>query len=138
MAIISVPIENMNVPMSDVRRIVSISGLIWADDTKEMYVNYKIQYLKNDVDITQALNKEVRPIHIHNNMTVYQRNLEDFSKIPNPDFVDVDTTPTTLQYLEAPAYDYITQIFTEHPELIWLFLSGYILENWADGWFDNI
>lgn len=128
----------MNAPMNDVERIVSISGLIWADETKEMYVNYKIKYIKNGVDITQALNKEVRPIYIHNNMTVYQRNLEDFSKIPNPDFVDVETTPTTLQYKEAPAYDYITQIFTEHPELIWIFLSGYIMENWADGWFENI
>lgn len=138
MAILSVPIENMNAPMSDIERVVSISGLIWADETKEMYVNYKIKYIKNGVDITQALNKEVRPIYIHNNMTVYQRNLEDFSKIPNPDFVDAENTPTTLPFLEAPAYDYITQIFTEHPELIWIFLSGYIMENWADGWFENI
>ena len=136
MAILS--IANMSAPMNDVERVVSISGLIWADDTKEMYVNYKIQYLKDGVDITQALSKEVRPIHIHNNMTVYQRNLADFSKIPNPDFVDMETTPTTLQYLEAPAYDYITQIFREHPNLIWIFLTGYIMENWADGWFENI
>ena len=136
MAILS--IANMSAPMNDVERVVSISGLIWADDTKEMYVNYKIQYLKDGVDITQALSKEVRPIHIHNNMTVYQRNLADFSKIPNPDFVDMETTPTTLQYLEAPAYDYITQIFRELSYLIWIFLTGYIMENWADGWFENI
>lgn len=128
----------MNAPMDDVERIVHISGLIVADETKEMYVNYKIQYLKNGIDITQALSKEVRPIYIHNNMTVYQRNLADFSKKPNPDFVDFGSTPTTLQYLEAPAYDYITGIFKEHPELIWIFLNGYIMENYADGWFDNI
>lgn len=138
MAILSVRIENMNAPMNDIERVVSISGLIWADETKEMYVNYKIQYIKNGVDITQEMRKDVRPIHIHNNMTVYQRNLTDFSKVSNPEFVDVETTPYALQYLEAPAYDYITQIFKEHPELIWTFLSGYIMENWADGWFDNI
>lgn len=138
MAILSVPIANMNAPMNDVERIVSISGLIWADETKEMYVNYKIQYLKNGVDISEAFKKEVPSIHIHNNMTVYQRNLEDFSKIPNPDYVDVESTPTTLEFLEAPAYDYISGIFREHPELIWVMLTGYINENWADGWFENI
>lgn len=138
MAILSQLIPNMNAPMNDIERIVNVNGLVWADETKEMYVNFKIQYLKDGVDISKDMSKEVRPIHIHNNMTVYQRNLEDFSKKENPNYVDSETTPFELEFLEAPAYDYISGIFKDHPELIWIFLKGYILENYADGWFENI
>lgn len=137
MAIISQNIENMNAPMNDIERIVHIVGLIWADDSKQMIINYQIQYIKDEIDVTEGCKKEVKPVHIHNNMTVYQRD-ENFDKIPNENYIDSETTPDELEFLEAPAYDYIHNLFTTNPSIIWDFLRGYIMENYADGWFENI
>lgn len=57
--------------------------------------------------------------------------------LPNPDYVSQEILDATEKYQLIPGYFYLISLFTRHPELIWVFLEAYIMENWNDGWFDN-
>ncbi len=57
--------------------------------------------------------------------------------IPNPDYISDEQLSQINEFLHAPAYDCIIGSLKEHPELIWTILSNYIMENYADGWYDN-
>lgn len=131
-------IPNMKPPMDDVAQRVHLDGLNLMPINKEIVLTCSVLYSKNETDVTKEFNKAPKVITINNNMTVYQRKLADFSLISNPNYVDQETTPDELIYLEAPGYDYISGLMLAHPELIWIILEKYILENYNDGYFDNI
>ena len=121
MSILTTGIPNMPAPFADVSRKIDIFELNINSDTKQFFVNYRIKNEKDDTDVSDLFKDKRRDWYIG---------------LPNPDYVSPEETPDQLQFLEAPAFDYLLQTFRERPDLIWTILGGYILENYADGWFD--
>lgn len=136
MSILTTGIPNMPAPFADVSRKIDIFELNINSDTKQFFVNYRIKNEKDDTDVSDLFKDKRRDWYIGNDKMVYQRDWNTFRPLPNPDYVSPEETPDQLQFLEAPAFDYLLQTFRERPDLIWTILGGYILENYADGWFD--
>lgn len=137
MALLIQEIPPLQTAFGEIDREIHVLGINVVDTTKEMFLPYKIVYSFNGEDVSKDFKPSAKPIEIDNNMTVYQRNLEDFSIKANPDYIDGETTPWLDPYLVAPGYDYILSVFQSNPELIWIFIRGYIVENYADGWYEN-
>ena len=136
MSILTTGIPNMPAPFADVSRKIDIFELNINSDTKQFFVNYRIKNEKDDTDVSDLFKDKRRDWYIGNDKMVYQRDWNTFRPLPNPDYVSPEETPDQLQFLEAPAFDYLLQTFRERPDLIWTILGCYILENYADGWFD--
>lgn len=136
MSILLTNIPNMPAPFADVARKIDIFELNINSDTKQFFVNYRIKNEKDGSDVSGLFKDKKKEWYIGNERTVYQRDWETFSPLPNPNFVSQEETPEELEFLEAPAFDYLLQTFRERPDLIWTILGGYIQENYADGWFD--
>ena len=136
MSILTTGIPNMPAPFADISRKIDIFELNINSDTKQFFVNYRIKNEKDDTDVSDLFKDKRRDWYIGNDKMVYQRDWNTFRPLPNPDYVSPEETPDQLQFLEAPAFDYLLQTFRERPDLIWTILDGYILENYADGWFD--
>ena len=126
----------MAAPLSDVSRKIELFEININSDTKQFFVNYRIKNEKEGIDISNEMRDKKKDWYIGNDKNVYQRDMETFEPLPNPDYISPEETPDELEFLEAPAFDYLLEIFKNKPELIWTILSGYILENYADGWFD--
>lgn len=137
MALLIQSIPPLQTPYGLIDRDIHVIGLNIVDTTKELFLPYQIIYTYNGEDVSKDFKPFAKPIYIHNNMTVYQRNLEDFSKKSNPDFVEGES-PEEERYLVAPAYDYIIGVMKEYPELSWAFIRGYIVENYEDGFYENL
>lgn len=61
--------------------------------------------------------------------------------IPNPDYVSDEQLAQISEYLVAPGYDYLLGeqgVLRLHPELTWIILGKYILENTEDGYFETL
>ena len=136
MSILIQPIPNMAAPLADVSRKIELFEININSDTKQFFVNYRIKNEKEGIDISNEMRDKKKDWYIGNDKNVYQRDMETFEPLPNPDYISPEETPDELEFLEAPAFDYLLEIFKNKPELIWTILSGYILENYADGWFD--
>ena len=52
--------------------------------------------------------------------------------------MDPETTPDELEFLEAPAYDYLMAVWDQYPGEFKSLQKGYILENYGDGYFENV
>ncbi len=126
----------MAAPFADVERKIEIFELKINSDVKQFFVNYRIISTKDGINVSDKMKSKNKDWYIGNDKNVYQRTFPDFQLIPNPDYISPEETPEETEYLEAPAFDYLLQVFKEHPELIFTILSGYISENYADGWFD--
>ena len=174
MAILIKQIPNMKAPLESIEREIHILGINIVDSTKEIFIPYEIKFFKDSVDVSDDMNQNAKPFHIHNGMTMYVRDtsfnpivdpvytdtLAKFEAqnpqyIPNPEYISQEETPdipgeienpdyvsqerldATEQFLLIPGYDYLIQLYRQHPEVIWISLETYILENWNDGWFDN-
>lgn len=136
MSILIQPIPNMAAPLADVSRKIELFEININSDTKQFFVNYRIKNEKEGIDISNEMRDKKKDWYIGNDKNVYQRDMETFEPLPNPDYISQEETPDELEFLEAPAFDYLLEVFKNKPELIWTILSGYILENYADGWFD--
>lgn len=136
MSILTQPIPNMAAPLADVSRKIELFEINVNSDAKQFFVNYRIKNEKDGIDISNEMRDKKKDWYIGNDKNVYQRDMETFEPLPNPDYISPEETPDELEYLEAPAFDYLLEVFKNKPELIWTILSGYILENYADGWFD--
>ena len=136
MNILDQAIPNMAFPFEGVSRTIEIFELNINSDVKQFFVNYRINSVKDDIDVSDKIVSKKRDWYIGNEKNVYKRSLPDFQPIQNPNFVSKEETPDETEFLEAPAFDYLLEVFKEHPELIFDILKGYILENYADGWFD--
>ena len=174
MAILIKQIPNMKAPLESIEREIHILGINIVDSTKEIFIPYEIKFFKDSVDVSDDMNKNAKPFHIHNGMMMYVRDnnfqpivdpvytdtrakveaqttqyspnpeyksQEETPVIPgeieNPDYVSQEMLDATEQFLLIPGYDYLIQLYRQHPEVIWISLETYILENWNDGWFDN-
>ena len=126
----------MSAPFADVQRKIEIFELKINSDVKQFFVNYRIISTKDDINVSDRMKSKKKDWYIGNEKNVYQRTFPDFQPIPNPDYISPEETPDQTEFLEAPAFDYLLQVFKEHPEIIFEILKGYILENYADGWFD--
>lgn len=136
MSILTQTIPNMAAPLADVSRKIELFEINVNSDTKQFFVNYRIKNEKEGIDISNEMRDKKKDWYIGNDKNVYQRDMVTFQPLPNPDYISPEETPDELEFLEAPAFDYLLEIFKNRPELIWTILSGYILENYADGWFD--
>ncbi|HAP94529.1 hypothetical protein [Epilithonimonas hominis] len=136
MSILVQEIPNMVAPFQDVARKIELFEININSDTKQFFVNYRIKNEKDNIDVSAVFKDKKKDWYIGNDKTVYQRNWDTFQPLPNPEYISPEETPNELQFLEAPAFDYLLQTFKDRPDLIWVILSGYILENYADGWFD--
>lgn len=137
--ILNKKIPNMVAPFENIEQEVNIYELKINSDVKQMYVGYRISRNLESTDVSNLMKTLGKEWYITNNQTIYQRSFEQetfFEPLPNPNYVSKEETPNELQFLEAPAFDYLLEVFKNKPELIWTILSGYILENYADGWFD--
>lgn len=136
MSILLQEIPNMPAPFADIARKIDIFEIKINSDTKQFFLNYRIKNEKDSKDVSDLFKDKRRDWYIGNDKMVYQRDWNTFQPLPNPNYVSPEETPDQLQFLEAPAFDYLLQTFRERPDLIWIILDGYILENYADGWFD--
>jgi len=136
MSILEQNIPNMSAPFTEVERKIEIFELKINSNVKQFFVDYRIVSTKDGVDVSDKFVNKRKDWYIGNDKNVYQRTFPNFQPIPNPDFISPDETPNQTEFLEAPAFDYLLQVFKDHPEFIFQILSGYILENYADGWFD--
>ena len=165
MAILIKQIPNMKAPLESIEREIHILGINIVDSTKEIFIPYEIKFFKDSVDVSDDMNKNAKQFHIHNGMLVYVRDqqfqpIEDpvytemllnfeanepefiegpegTDPIKNPKYVTQEMLDNKERYLLMPGYDYLIQLYRQHPEVIWISLEAYILENWNDGWFDN-
>lgn len=136
MSILTQSIPNMAAPLEEVSRKIELFEININSDTKQFFVNYRIKNEKDGIDISNEMKDKKKDWYIGNDKAVYQRDMETFQPLPNPNYVSQEETPNESEFLEAPAFDYILEIFKQRPDLIWAVLSGYILENYQDGWFD--
>lgn len=137
MALLIQQIPALKAPMDDIAREIHIKGINIVDDTKEMFIAYETRHFKNDIDVSANFQPMAKPFYIHNGMLMYDRDLTTFQPKPNPDYISVEETPDLEPFLLVPGYDWLISVFKARPDIIWIFLQGYILENWNDGWFDN-
>ena len=165
MAILIKQIPNMKAPLESIEREIHILGINIVDSTKEIFIPYEIKFFRDGVDVSADMNQNAKPFHIHNGMTIHARDqqfqpIEDpvytemllnfeanepefiegpegTDPIKNPKYVTQEMLDNKERYLLMPGYDYLIQLYRQHPEVIWISLEAYILENWNDGWFDN-
>lgn len=133
-------IPNMVAPFENIEQEVNIYELKINSDVKQIYVGYRITRNIEGTDVSGLMKTLGKEWYITNNQTVYQRSFEIetmFQPLPNPNYINQEETPNELQFLEAPAFDYLLDTFKSRPELFWIILENYILENYNDGWFDK-
>lgn len=118
----SYEIPNLPSPNQNVQRRINIYG-VNADGLEECAtIPYEIQYTKNGLNVSDGFEKRFKPMQWKNSDFVYERNLETFEKIPNPDYqeafegnqlpqtipnpnyVDEETTPNMVQFIPNPEY----------------------------------
>lgn len=133
-------IPNMVEPFETVEQEVNIYELKINSDVKQMYVGYRISRNIEGTDVSGLMKTIGKEWYITNKQTVYQRSFEPetmFEPLPNPNYISPEETPNETEFLEAPAFDYLLSTFKSRPDLFWVILEGYILENWNSGWFDK-
>lgn len=132
-------LPNMAFPFESVEQKMDIFEMKLNSDLKQMFVGYRIKRTKEGQDVSSKMVATGKLWYITNDNTVYQRSFEPetmFHPLPNPNYISPEETPNELPLLEAPAFDYLLQIFKTRPDLFWIMLEGYIVENWNNGWYD--
>lgn len=166
-------IPNLPLPNENISRRIDFYGFNIDGYEDTATIPYSIAYTENDIDVSSQFEKQGKPMQWTNNQTVYQRNLQtgqplinpDYEiavianqlnvTIPNPEYVDEQTTPDIAEYianpeyvtdnelanisqfLVAPAFSYFVEIFHAYPEIFWIFLDMYIDENYGEGWYGS-
>ena len=141
MAILIKQIPNMKAPLESIEREIHILGINIVDSTKEIFIPYEIKFFKDSVDVSDDFNRNARPFHIHNGMTMYVRDTsfnpiedpvytqmvtnfenEEPELISNPDFISIEETPDIGELLPNP--NYVTQEMIDNKER-YLLMPGY-------------
>ncbi len=128
MSLLTIPISPLQLAYGEIEREMQIIGINIVDSSQQLFLTQKIVYSYNSEDVSQDFKPTTQPIEINNSKNVYQRDLETFEKIPNPDYIDAETTPDVEQYLTASAYDYVVGILCENPQYFWQVLRECVLE----------
>ncbi|MBB4117854.1 hypothetical protein GGR32_000126 [Mesonia hippocampi] len=137
--IISKKISNHKV-FTDVERTLHLAGLNVNSDASYIDFFYRLQYLKNGVDVSGNFSKKVPDWRIDNSYHVAVRD-ENLQPVLNPDFVEeTDSEGNVIneyeRYLTMPAYEYFYSLVLEQNLSLTAAFENYIALDDANGRFD--
>ncbi|WP_343697123.1 hypothetical protein [Flavobacterium sp.] len=125
---------------ANVERTIQIAGLSINFDSKLLDIYYRINYLKNNENISHMFSQNTPLWHIDNEQRILVRD-ENFEPILNPEFQEQKNEFGNIineneRFLTEPAFDYVSNIMLNTPMMLSDILKKYITEQDNDKRFD--
>ncbi|MCY1502641.1 hypothetical protein D9M68_367420 [compost metagenome] len=126
----------------DVERWVQITANYNDSRLKTFDLYYRMRYERDGADISNQFNQDFPVWRTDNSRMMFQRDLETFERMLNPDFVEVvDELGNIMneeeRHLMQPAYDYTVYLMMQLPIPNSIIMDMYIAEEDADGRFNS-
>ena len=129
-----------NLHFTEVERTIQIAGISLNFDVQSLDIYYRINYFKNNENLSQMFSQQTPEWHIDNNQRILVRD-ENFNPIPNSLYEERKDQEGNLlneteKFITEPAFDYVSNIMLNTPAKLSDILRNYIIEQDNDGRFN--
>lgn len=107
----------------------------------QIIVEYEMYITSQQGQQIPEMRSDLKPRVFTNNDKLYQRSFDPdtlFQPLPNPDFVEGES-PEDQRFLTMGAFDFVMgELALKNPQYLIPFLKMYILDNYEDGWYEEL